>query len=353
MVNFKILIKKYTTILLNAVNWFFDDRGFKMSAALAYNTIFSLGPLLFLIVFIGGQFYSEDAIEGRLYFELRDVIGSAAAKQIQDIVVGLGTQKAGFLTQTISVIALIIGATGVFTEIQDSLNLIWGVRSKAKKGLVKLLLSRLISFSLILGLGFLLIVSLIVNTILMSLSEQFLAILQINKIIPELSQQALNLVNTGLIFLVLSLLFSVIFRFLPDVRLKWKDVWPGAFLTTILFLLGKYLIGLYIESNKMATLYGAASSVIILLLWVYFSAVILYFGAEFTRAYIEYKGEKIEPTKFAEYDVKRLILEIEKQKASNIAAEIVVESAMQAEEKILEDINTAENEQQAQEQNNK
>lgn len=336
----KTVINKYKTILLNAVNWFFDDRGFKMSAALAYNTIFSLGPLLFLLVFIGGQFYSEDAIEGRLYFELRDIIGSDAAKQIQEIVIGLGNQQTGFFTQTLSIVALVIGATGVFTEIQDSLNLIWGVRAKAKKGLIKLLLSRLISFSLILGLGFLLIVSLLVNTILLSLSSQFIEILQLNKIIPELSQGALNLVNTGLIFLVLSLLFSVIFRFLPDVRLKWKDVWPGAFLTTVLFLLGKYLIGLYIESNKMANLYGAAGSVIILLLWVYFSAVILYFGAEFTRAYIEFKGEKIEPTKFAEYDVKRLLLEIEKQKASNLAAETVAESAMQAEEIIIEDIQT-------------
>lgn len=302
------IYKKYKTIITNTIDGFLEDKGMKLSAALAYNTIFSLGPLFFIIIFIIGNLFSDLAIDGRIYDALKDIMGSQTAEQIQKIVIGLQSTSTNVWARIISIVALVIGATGVFTEIQDSLNFIWGVKVKKKKGVIKLLITRLVSFSMIIGLGFLMVVFLMVNTIVIGVSENFLEILQLNKILPEvISKGMLSLVNNIIIFCVLSLLFTIIFKLLPDVRIKTREVWPGAFLTTVLFMLGKYVIGIYVANNKIATLYGAASSVIVILIWIYFSAIILYIGAEFTRSYIEYKNEKIHPNKYAEYDQKRLL----------------------------------------------
>lgn len=301
------VFRKYKQILTNTVNGFVADKGMKLSAALAYNTLFSLGPMFFIVIFITGRLFSQQAIEGQMYDTLKDIMGSGTAEQIQKLVLGLQSDQSGFFARLISIIALVMGATGVFTEIQDSLNFIWGVKVKQKKGIIKVIITRLLSFSMIIGLGFLMIVSLLVNTIVMAISENLLELLQLNDLIPEVSRGMLSLINNGVIFLVLSVLFTTIFRLLPDVRIKLREVWPGAFLTTLLFMLGKYVIGIYIANNKIASLYGAASSVIVFLMWIYFSAVILYIGAEFTRAYIEYKNGKIEPSRYAEYDMKRLL----------------------------------------------
>lgn len=298
---------KYWSILVEAGKGFANDRVPKLSAALAYNTIFSLAPMLLLVLIVGGTLYGEAAIQGKVFNELKDFIGGDAAKQIQDIIKRIQFQQNSFAATVISIVALVIGATGIFVEIQDSLNLIWGVRPRAKKGFIKLLLNRAISFSMIIGLGFLLIVSLIVNALLLALSNILL------RFLPDLPVNLLDMINTALIFLVISFLFSVIFKMLPDVKIRWKQVWPGSFLTAALFMLGKFLIGLYISSNNTVSLYGAAGSLIVLLLWIYFSAFILYFGAEFTRAYIEYHGEKIMPNSYAEYSDKRLLEEFRKE----------------------------------------
>lgn len=303
----KSRIGKYWHILVEAGKGFSEDRVPKLSAALAYNTIFSLAPMLLLVLIVGGAVYGEAAVQGKVFSELKDFVGADAASQIQEIIKRIQFQQNSFAATVISIIALVIGATGIFVEIQDSLNLIWGVRPRAKKGFIKLLLNRAISFSMIIGLGFLLIVSLIVNALLLGLSSILI------RYLPDLPVDLLDLINTGLIFMVISFLFSVIFKMLPDVRIRWKQVWPGAFLTAGLFMLGKFLIGLYIGSNNTVSLYGAAGSIIILLLWIYFSAFILYFGAEFTRAYIEYNGEKIVPNTYAEYSDKRLLEELRKE----------------------------------------
>lgn len=305
------VFRKYKEIFSNTVSGFVADKGMKLSAALAYNTLFSLGPMFFIVIFITGNLFSQQAIEGQIYEGLKDIMGSGTAEQIEKLVLGLQSSDANFFARLISVVALVMGATGVFTEIQDSLNFIWGVKVKKKKGIIKVVIARLLSFSMIIGLGFLMIVSLLVNTIVMAISENLLELLQLNDLIPEVSRGMLAFINNGIIFLVLSVLFTTIFKLLPDVRIKVKEVWPGAFLTTLLFMLGKYVIGIYISNNKIASLYGAASSVIVFLMWIYFSAVILYIGAEFTRAYIEYKNGKIEPNRYAEYDMKRLLEEYE------------------------------------------
>ncbi len=297
----KQITNKYWKILADAGNGFVDDKGMKLSSSLAYSTIFSLPPMLLLIIISGGAIYGQDAVQGRVFAELKDIVGKDTAWQIQSVIKGLQSQKNSMLATIIGAIALVIGATGIFVEIQDSLNMIWGVRAKAKKGFIKLLLNRVISFSMIIGLGFLLIVSLIVNALLIALSAYLL------KLLPELPINVLSLINTAVIFFVISFLFSVIFKMLPDVRIHWRQVWPGSFVTSALFLLGKFIIGLYISKTNTVSLYGAASSIIILLLWIYFSAAILYFGAEFTRAYIEYHGKKILPNSYAEYSEKRLL----------------------------------------------
>jgi membrane protein len=303
----KKITNKYWKILVDAATGFSNDKGMKLSSALAYSTIFSLPPMLLLVIISGGAIYGQDAVQGKIFTELKDIVGSNTALQIQDVIKGLQSQKNSFLATIVGSIALVIGATGIFVEIQDSLNLIWGVRPKAKKGFVKLLINRVLSFSMIIGLGFLLIVSLIVNALLLAMSNYLLQLL------PELPINVLSFVNTALIFFVISFLFSVIFKMLPDVRIKWKQVWPGAFVTSALFLLGKFLIGIYISNTNTVSLYGAASSIIVLLLWIYFSAAILYFGAEFTRAYIEYHGKNIEPNSYAEYSQQRLLKQLQEQ----------------------------------------
>ncbi len=294
-------LKKYKAIFVNAGNGFADDKVTKLSAALAYNTLFSIAPMIMLIVIIGSSFYSGDAVEGRVFHWLRDFVGEQVALQIQDVISNINLQRKSTLTTIISIIAVVIGATGTFAEIQDSLNMIWGVRAKAKKGIVKVILSRLISFSMVIGLGFLLIVTLMINTVFLALSNVLLSHL------PNLRVEIITLINNGFLFVVLSFLFAVIFKMLPDVKIRWRQVLSGSLLTAALFMLGKYLIMLYVSNSNTVSLFGAAGALIILLLWVYFSAFILYFGAEFTRAYIEHGGEKIIPTSFAEYSDKRLL----------------------------------------------
>lgn len=299
MVKYKKSLNKYWTIVKNALLGFGSDNASKLSGSLAYSTIFSLPPMLLLIIVIGGSVYGADAFSGRIFSQLKDILGDSTALQIQNVIKGLHTQEGSFFAAVIGTIALIVGATGVFAEIQSSLNFIWGVQAKPKKGIIKLLINRLLSISMILGLGFLLIVSLIINTLLVALSQQILGHF------PELPLNMINIISFVVIFFVLSFLFSAIFKIMPDVQIKWRQVWPGAFVTTFLFLIGKLLINIYISTNNTITLYGAAGSVIILLVWIYFSALIFYFGAEFTKSYIEFHGKRIEPTLFAEYDYKQ------------------------------------------------
>lgn len=287
-------LRKYKEVFSNTFTGFSRDNATKLSGSLAYSTIFSLPPMLLLVVISGGYFYGQDALQGKIFSELKDFIGSNAAIQIQDMVKALHFQKNGMLATVISIVALVIGATGVFTEIQSSLNQIWGVHSKSKKSILKLLINRLISFSMIIGLGFLLIISLLADTIILAIGKFFLSYFS------WLPISMISLLNHCFLFLVLLFLFSFIYKVLPDVRLKWRYVLPGALVTTILFIIGKFFIGMYISQNSMISLYGAASSVIILLVWIYFSSLILYFGAEFSRAWIAYKGIHPEPSSFAE-----------------------------------------------------
>ena len=298
------MIKKYFskkafsdgfTILKGAFNAFMDDRALKLSASLAYYTIFSLGPLLLLMISLAGVFFGREAIQGKVFSEINGMVGNDAAKQIQDIIKNLEMSGKSTISVIIGAVTLIIGATTVFGEIQDSINMIWQVKAKPKKGWVKLIKDRLLSSSLIVTLGFLLLVSLVVNGALLAMSDRLKAFL------PDITLIVFNIINVIISFIVIAVLFGVIFKVLPDAKISWKDVRSGAIFTAVLFMIGRLLIGIYIESSGTSSTYGAAGSLIVILLWVYYTAAILYFGAEFTRAYAAFKGVKIEPADYAVY----------------------------------------------------
>lgn len=316
-IKLKKSLHKYITIFKNTFNGFINDKAMKLSGSLAYSAIFSLPPMLLLIIVISGNVYSDAAAEGRIYQEFGSMLGNSTAKQIQDVIIAIKNQPKTGLVAILGFIALVVGSTGIFVEIQDSLNMIWGVRPKAKKGFIKVIISRVISFSIIIGLGLIMFILLVANTIILSVSDYFFELLQINSIVPDLSKSMLSLINNAFMFVIMGFLFGFIFKTLPDVKIYWKQVWKGAFLTSLLFVIAKAVIGIYLGNNRMATLYGAAGSVIILMLWIYFNAAIFYFGAEFTRANAEYNGEKIIPNKYAEYTEKRLYEELKNSEKDN------------------------------------
>lgn len=283
---------------------FTDDRGLKLSAALAYYTIFSIAPMLIVLIAVTGIFYGQEAIQGKVFSQLNHFIGNKSAAQVQDILKQMQLSGKGTFAIITGVITLIIGASGVFIEIQDSINLIWRVKAKAKRGWVKLIIDRVLSLSMVASLGFLLIVSLIINGLVLALSSI------LTRFLPDITLLIIVLLNQGITLLVLVALFSIIYKILPDVDIAWKDVRAGAVFTSLLFMLGKYAIGLYIESSSIASVYGAAGSFLLVIVWVYYSAAILYFGAEFTQVYAQSYGGKIKPSKHAVY-VEQTIVEKE------------------------------------------
>ena len=296
-------IKVSFKILKNTFIQFFNDRGLKLSASLSYYTIFSLAPLLLLLISLAGFFFGKEAIQGRIFGEINGLIGSPAALQIQEIIKNMELSGKTNSALVIGIITLIIGATSVFAEIQDSINIIWKVKAKPKRGWVKILQDRLLSSSLIIGLGFLLIVTFMVNGLLLSLNDWM------KSYFPDTTLVLFQIINIIISFSVITTLFAVIFKVLPDAKIAWKDVKVGAFFTACLFMLGRFLIGIYIEKSNTGLAYGAAGSLIIILVWVYYTAAILFIGAEFTRVYVDFNGSKIEP---ADYAV--IVEELEKER---------------------------------------
>lgn len=272
---------------------FSDDKVMKFSASLSYYTVFSIAPILIIMVTVAGVIFGKEAAQGQIYGQINGLVGSEAAAQIQEIIGNTATSGKTFIASVISIIALIFGATGVFGEIQDSINTIWGLKSKPKSGILRMVLNRLISFSLIISLGFVAMVTLMLNTLVDVLSDT------IGKFLPGNDTIFVEILNYILIFIVITGMFAVIFKVLPDAKIKWKDVIRGAVLTAILFIIGKFAITLYVQQSKLGSIYGTAGSIVILLVWVYYTAVILYFGAEFTKVYAIKYGGRILPNDYA------------------------------------------------------
>lgn len=283
--NFFILIKE------SAVH-FIEDDALKYSASLSYYTIFSVAPMLIMAIAIGSILFGKDAIEGHLFGQINSIVGNDAAHQIQDMLKHTTLKKNNTMATIIGIIVFIIGATGVFGEIQSTINKIWGLKAKPKKGVIKYFINRVLSFAMVVSIGFLMVVSLLASTVIGILNTK------LNTILPN-TTFILVIVNNGVALLIISLLFAIVFKYLPDSVVKWKDAWVGSLFTSFLFLLGKYLIGLYLSNSSSASAYGAAGSLIILLLWIYYSSILLYFGAEFTKNYAVKHGHGIYPNLFS------------------------------------------------------
>lgn len=274
-------------------NAFIEDNALKMSASLAYYTVFSMAPLIMILISAASLIWKKEAIQNKVFGELNGFLGNDAALKIQEILKEIALNSDSTTAIIIGAVTLFIGATGVFIEIQDSINHIWRVKAKPKKGWKKLITNRILSFSMIISLGFLLIVSLIINGLILALSAK------LTQYFPEITVYLIEIINAVITFVVISSLFGIIFKFLPDVEIEWKDVRVGAIFTGVLFTVGRYLIGLYIETVGPGTAYGAAGSLIVILIWVYYTSAILYFGAEFTQVYAECYGGKISPASYA------------------------------------------------------
>ena len=290
----KFSVKDIWVITKQSFSDFIDNKVLKLSAALAFYTIFSLPAMLIIIISVSDIFYGRAAIEGTLYHQIAEFVGSEAALQIQQTIRGAALSKSSYFATTVGIVTLLFGATSVFYEIQDSINHIWKLKSKPKgTGFLKMLINRLLSFSLVISLGFLLLVSLLINGLM------DLLITRLTVMFPELTVIAVYTVNVTITFGITALLFALIFKVLPDARIKWKHVRAGAITTAILFMLGKFLIGYYLGHSGLSSTYGTAGSVIVMLLWVYYSAMILYFGAVFTHVYAAHTGSRIYPNNYA------------------------------------------------------
>ena len=286
-------IKSIYTYLKQVFTEFAEDNILKYSASLAYYTVFSLAPVLIVIISICGVLFGKEAIQGHIYGQIKGLVGNDAAVQIQETIKNIHLTGHNIFATIISIIVLLIGATGIFGEVQDSLNKIWGLRIKTKKTWWKLIINRLLSFSLILCIGFVMMVSLLLNA-LVSAFGTFLA-----RYFSEFSVILVQLTDNVLTFIVTTFLFSLMFKVLPDAKIKWKDVLIGGLITSVFFTLGKLTIGYYLGSSNIASVYGAAGSIMIIMVWVYYSSIILYLGAEFTKVYAKLHGGKIYPNEYA------------------------------------------------------
>jgi membrane protein len=271
-----------------ASEWMEDDAP-TLGAALAYYTVFSLAPLMTIAIAIAGFFFGKEAAQGQIFDELRGLLGEEGGKAVEEMVQSASAQPtAGIVATIISVIMLLFGASGVFGQLQASLNAIWGVKPKPGRGVLGMIQDRLLSFGFTLVVGFLLLVSLLLTAGLALVANW------IGGLMPG-SETLAYILNIVLSLAMITLLFATIFKFLPDAKIAWHDVWIGAFLTALLFTIGKFALGIYLGKSGMASSYGAAGSLIVLLLWVYYSSQILFFGAEFTQVYANRFGSRVAP----------------------------------------------------------
>lgn len=263
-----------------AAKWVADEAP-RLGAALAYYTMLSIAPLLVVVAAIGGLVYGPDAARGELVQQLQGLVGRQGAEVLQTMLANAYHPAAGIIASVVGLIGLLLGATGVFVELQASLNRIWGAHGRAPSGIWGFVRTRLLAFLMILAIGLLLLASLVLSAVLTAVGHQLLGVGS------TLLWQGMNLVlSLG----VITLLFALIFKLLPDAPVAWKDVWIGAALTAVLFTIGKFLIGLYLGTGTLGNTYGAAGSLAVFLVWVYYSAQILFFGAEFTQVYANRYG---------------------------------------------------------------
>ena len=308
-------LKIIWSVLKKSFHGFIDDKVTKLAGSLAYTIIFALGPLLMVIIALGSIFLGKDAIEGQLFHQFSGFVGDGAAAQIQDVIKNASLTGKSTFSFIVGLFILLIGSTALFAEIQTSVNQIWRLKPVPKKGWLKFLKDRFLSFSIVISMGFLLLVSLGISALIDGLSNFLI------RVFPEVTLVFFYILNLLINFVTITFIFGIIFKVLPDANIRWRHVRAGAVATAILFMIGKFTISYYISTTKVGSAFGAASSVIVLLTWVYFSALILYFGAEFTKFYALHYGDQIQP---AEYAVSTKIVEIEKTRMDEDGEKVVI-----------------------------
>ena len=285
-------ITKSWSILKDTFKEFNEDNVLRLSAALAYYAMFSIGPLLVITVGVAGLVFGESSVRHQIQEQLRSMLGPNAEKTVTSM---MTAQKHGtsLITTILGVVALLFGAGGVFGQLQDALNTIWEVKPKRGTGIWGFIRTRFISFSMVLGVGFLLLVSMVISTFLSAATGA------LGNYLPIPISLA-HILNALISLAVISLLFAMMFKYLPDVKVPLSKVWVGAIVTAALFTAGKYLLALYLGRASTTSAYGAAGSVIVILMWVYYASLILFVGAEFTQVYAKHTGARVVPTKYAE-----------------------------------------------------
>lgn len=276
-------------IVSQAVKRFYEKNLLNYSASVAFFTIFSLPGVLIIMFLIAGFFFSEDQVREELFYQVGRVVGPESAQQIKEVMRAIGLVDHTYFATVIGIATILFGATSVFVSIQDGLNVSWNLKSKPRIFALKFMINRLWSFAMVISIGFIMLVSLTIDAILV-LFEDFLFSIFSDKTV-NIMEVAHFVISTFLIWFV----FMLIYKFLPNGRVKLKYLVPGALIATILFILGKYLIGLYLGNSTLGTAYGAAGSLVVLLIWVYYSSVVLLFGSELIAIYTIKMGGKITP----------------------------------------------------------
>jgi membrane protein len=290
---YKKSIKPLFKIAASASKRWWSKDPFMQSAVIAYYAIFSIPGLLVMVIFIGSLFFKSDVITDNLTTQISSIMGVETARQIQDMIISINKTDKSVLATIVGIITVLVGATGVFVELQKALNVIWEVKAKPRKAIFAMIRTRLFSFGMILSIGFLLLISLTITTIIAIMSHWVISHW------PNIVLIIFYVINFIISFGVVMFLFALLYKILPDAKIQWKHIWLGSILTAFLFILGKTAIGFYLSKTNPGSLYGAAGSIVLILLWVSYSSMIFFYGAEFTRAYADHYTGKVPATDIA------------------------------------------------------
>jgi membrane protein len=290
---FKKTIKSFLKIVGCTSKRWWEKDPFMQSAVIAYYAIFAMPGLLIIVISFGTLFFKHDVITGQLYTQISSIMGVETARQVQDMIISVSLINKSMLATIIGLITVLLGATGVFVELQKALNVIWGVKAKPRRAIIMLIRTRLFSFGLILSIGFLLLISLTITTIIAVMGDWVL------NHWPNIVLIIFHILNFIISFGIVMLLFALLYKILPDAKIQWKHIWLGSILAAFLFILGKTAIGFYLSKSNPGSAYGAAGSIVLILLWVSYSSMVFFYGAEFTRACADHLTGKVSATEVA------------------------------------------------------
>ena len=282
-------MKKWISFAKELFTEYGKDNAFSLGAALAYYTVFSIAPILFILLTVTSLFFGEEAAQGTIDDEMATLLGEEAADQLQEIIANVHATGDSIWATIIGIATLLFGATGVFNELKNSLNRIWELKEKPRSSVWNFIQTRLLSFSVLIGMAFVLLVSLALNAVVLGMGEK------LAEWLPGLGELTIQLISFGLSFLATVVVFALLYRFLPDARVAWRDLLVGALFASVLFTIGKVLIGFYIGNTSVTDTFGAAGALAALLIWAYYNAQILFLGAEFTFVWAKHHGRHVLP----------------------------------------------------------